>query len=93
MEALRAEYERQDDASASAFLRRLAMTPLARGFELVVPGNDGHCLHDFMTAWLENGCPLPDIPQRKLRPLRLDSTLDEEEHHPTGVAIGFGTVH
>jgi hypothetical protein len=93
MAALSAEFERQEDASAAAFMQRLSTTMLAPALGLVVPGNDGRCLRDTMTAWLESGCPLPDVPHGELRPLRLDSTLDEEEHHPTGVAMGFGTVH
>ncbi|MBV8753567.1 MAG: LodA/GoxA family CTQ-dependent oxidase [Pseudonocardiales bacterium] len=93
LEALGAEFEQQKDPSAGAFMRRLAATPLAQGFELVAPGNDGHCGRDMMTAWLECGCPMPDVRLGELKPLRIDSTLDEEEHHPTGVAIGFGTMH
>ena len=36
---------------------------------------------------------MPDIPAGRVKPLRLDSTLDEEEQHPTGIALGFGTMH
>ena len=60
---------------------------------LVVPGNDGKPLCDTMRAWIAHGCPLPDVSKGRLKPLRLDATLDEEEHHPTGLHLGFGTVH
>lgn len=91
MEALRGEFEKHDEKST--FMKTLAATPLAQAFELAVPANDGRRLRDVMGAWLESGCPLPDVPAGEFKPLRLDSTLDEEEHHPTGVAIGFGTMH
>lgn len=93
METLSAEFEQHAASSPSAFMRQLTATPLAHGLEFVAPGNDGRCVRNIMTAWLENGRPLPDMPHGQLQPLRLDSTLDEEEHHPTGVTMGFGTVH
>jgi hypothetical protein len=91
MQALSEEFGEQDDTSG--FMKKLASTPLAQAFELAVPANDGRRLRDIMGAWLESGCPLPDVPAGEFKPLRLDSTLDEEEHHPTGVAVGFGTMH
>jgi hypothetical protein len=93
MEALNEDFGHQQELSAAEFMTKLGATPLARAFELAVPGNDGRRLRDMMGAWLESGCPLPDVPAGEIKPLRLDSTLDEEEYHPTGVAVGFGTVH
>jgi hypothetical protein len=28
-----------------------------------------------------------------VKALRLDASLDEEERHPTGIMMGFGTTH
>jgi hypothetical protein len=68
-------------------------TAIGRALSAPVPGNDGKLGCDTMKAWLEAGCPVPNVPDKKIRPLRLESTLDEEETHPIGFAIGFGTVH
>ena len=63
-------------------------------FDTGIPGNDGYTAEQTLIAWRNAGYPLPPkIPERKVKPLRLDASLDEEECHPTGVAMGFGTVH
>jgi hypothetical protein len=67
--------------------------PMGRALRERIPGNDGQRGWDTMEAWYKAGCPLPEVPAGKIRPLRLEATLDEEETHPTGLAIGFGTVH
>ena len=90
---LKEEFARQGHPAASLDDVRLETTPLAGALDLVVPGNDGRRVRDVLGAWLETGCPLPEIADGKLRPLRFEATLDEEEHHPTGVTLGFGTVH
>jgi hypothetical protein len=68
-------------------------TPMGRALGERIPGNDGRRGWDTMEAWFKAGCPVPEATNAKVRPLRLDSTLQEEETHPTGLAIGFGTVH
>jgi hypothetical protein len=60
---------------------------------IVVPGNDGRRVLDTLAAWIKRGCPLPQVTDGKVKPLRLDCTLDEEEQHPLGFSLGFGTVH
>lgn len=66
---------------------------MSRALGARIPGNDGQRGWDTLQAWYQAGCPLPEIPVGKIKPLRLDATLDEEETHPTGLAVGFGTVH
>jgi len=62
-------------------------------FDCGISGNDGCRALDTMEAWCDAGYPLPPEPKGLVRPLRLDSSLDEEESHSTGVVMGFGTVH
>jgi hypothetical protein len=58
-----------------------------------VRGNDGRTALETIRAWIDHGCPLPPVPpDGPVQPLALESTLDEEEHHPFGVAIGFGRI-
>jgi hypothetical protein len=66
---------------------------LGRALRAPVAGNDGFRVIDTVRAWTMAGCPLPDIPKDgRVPPLSLESTLDEEEHHPFARAIGFGRV-
>jgi hypothetical protein len=67
--------------------------PLPAGLEVPVPGNDGSRVLDTLAAWIAHGCPVPPAVAGKMKPLRLDCTLDEEEQHPVGFSLGFGTVH
>jgi len=91
---LKTEFEKQQNRSPAAIITGLNASPLwTQALDLVVPGNDGRQVRDTMHVWMANGFPLPEMPEGRLKPLRLDATLDEEEHHPTGVALGFGTVH
>ena len=69
-------------------------TPWAYALRTMVPGNDGRRARDTMSAWSRAGYPLPSrISKGTVKALRLDASLTEEECHPTGVMIGFGTVH
>jgi hypothetical protein len=70
-----------------------AGTAIDWGLDVKVPGNDGRSVRETLAAWYEHGCPMPDVPAGRVKPLRLDATLDEEEQHPTGIALGFGTMH
>jgi lipocalin len=70
-----------------------AGTPLAYAFDNGIPGNDGRTARDTLDAWLNADCPLPKVPTGRVRPMRLESSLSEQESHPTGVVMGFGTVH
>jgi hypothetical protein len=78
-----------------AVLMAMLDSPAARDRALGtrIPGNDGSRGLDTMNAWVQAGCPVPKVSNSKVRPLRLESTLTEEETHPVGFAIGFGTVH
>ncbi len=67
--------------------------PLAYAFNSGIPGNDGRRALQTMEAWLNAGCPLPEVPKGRVKPLRLDASLSEAECHPTGIVMGFGTVH
>lgn len=80
-------------SDSEAWLAEASGTPFASALELVAPGNDGRRIRELLAVWVEAGSPLPNVPDGGFRPLRLEATLDEEEHHPTGVALGFGTVH
>jgi hypothetical protein len=68
-------------------------TPLACAFQSGIPGNDGRRARDTMEAWVKTAYWLPKIAEGRVKALRLDASLDEEEHHPTGVMMGFGTTH
>ena len=70
-----------------------ARRPLAYAFDNAVPGNDGRTARSTLNAWLDAGCPLPKVPVGQVKPLRLEASLSEQEAHPTGVVMGFGTVH
>lgn len=67
--------------------------PLSYALDAGVPGNDGRRARDTLKAWLDAGCPLPEVQQGKIRSIRLDASLNEEENHPHGVIMGFGAVH
>jgi hypothetical protein len=71
---------------------RKSDTALGRVFQAQIPGNDGTRAADTMEAWIEHDAPLPEVGRRRVKPLGLEATLDEEEHHPFGVAIGFGRI-
>jgi hypothetical protein len=62
-------------------------------FNTGIPGNDGRCGLETVEVWFRIKCPVPDPAEGPVRPLRLDASLYEEETHPTGLAMGFGTVH
>ena len=66
---------------------------LASAFKFSVPGNDGKRARETMEAWLAAGAPVPGVPKGRVKALRLDASLNEEEWHPTGQVMGFGTVH
>jgi hypothetical protein len=84
--------ERLPKQNPAEFLKRA--TPWAYALATTIPGNDGHRAEETLNAWIEADFPLPDIvPADRVRPLRLDTSLTEEECHPTGLSIGFGTVH
>ena len=67
--------------------------PLTYALQSGVPGNDGRPAVKTLAAWCAAGYPLPDVPKGRVRPLRLDASLSEQECHPTGIVMGFGTVH
>jgi len=67
--------------------------PLFYAFDSGIPGNDGRKARTTLRAWFDAGFPLPEVPKGWVKPLRMDASLNEEECHPTGVAMGFGTVH
>jgi hypothetical protein len=66
---------------------------LAYAFDNGIPGNDGRTARRTLHAWLDAGCPLPKAPTGRVKPMRLEGSLTEQETHPTGVVMGFGTVH
>jgi hypothetical protein len=69
-------------------------TPLACALKSTIPGNDGRRAIQTLRAWVRGGFPIPTrVPNDKVKPLRLDASLSEEETHPTGLSAGFGTVH
>jgi hypothetical protein len=71
-------------------------TALAYAFDSGIPGNDGKRARAMMEAWVASLCPLPDdeeLPRGRVKAFQLESSLNEEEHHPTGIAMGFGTSH
>jgi hypothetical protein len=68
-------------------------TPLAYAFQSGIPGNDGSRARETLKAWTATGYRLPEIPEGRVKALRLDASLDEEERHPTGIMMGFGTTH
>jgi L-Lysine epsilon oxidase N-terminal/L-lysine epsilon oxidase C-terminal domain/Iron-containing redox enzyme len=71
-----------------------AAAPWACALKSTIPGNDGRRARDTLQAWMRAGFPLPPhVPRERVKPLRLDSSLGEEERHPTGLSTGFGTVH
>jgi hypothetical protein len=90
---LRAVRHLPDQQKAALLTSSAAGTVIERALSSPNGSNDGKRGYDTVTAWLEAGCPLPKGVNQKIRPLRLDASLDEEETHPIGVAIGFGTVH
>ena len=68
--------------------------PLAEAFRAGIPGNDGCPAIRTLEAWMAAGYPPPDgVPRGRVRALRLDSSHEERERHPTGVTMGFGTTH
>jgi hypothetical protein len=68
--------------------------PLWHAFNIGIPGNDRRVALDTARAWVKAGRWLPDkVSEGQVKALRLDSSLQEEETHPTGLAMGFGTVH
>jgi hypothetical protein len=67
--------------------------PLAYAFDNAIPGNDGRTARSTLGAWIDAGCPLPRVPTGRVKPMRLEGSLSEQETHPTGVVMGFGTVH
>jgi hypothetical protein len=92
--ALLQSFRNLPDDKKIALMKQLGPdTTMGRVLGARIPGNDGRRGWDTMEAWLKAGCPVPKVSTSKVRPLRLDSTLQEEETHPTGFAIGFGTVH
>jgi len=68
-------------------------TPLACAFQSGIPGNDGSRARETLKAWTTTGYWLPETPKGRVKALRLDASLDEEERHPTGIMMGFGTTH
>jgi L-Lysine epsilon oxidase N-terminal/L-lysine epsilon oxidase C-terminal domain/Iron-containing redox enzyme len=85
----------QSDGPAKKLTSRFndSTTPFGRALNHVIPGNDGCEARETIREWVANGYPMPELSEGRLRPLRLDATLHEEERHPTGVTLGFGTVH
>jgi hypothetical protein len=67
--------------------------PLRYAFETGIPGNDARVAKDTAQAWVDAGYPLPPIPDGGVKALRIDGSLSAEELHPTGLMMGFGTVH
>jgi hypothetical protein len=58
------------------------------------PGNDGRRAMRTMEAWIAAGYPLPPkVSQGPVKALGFNTSLSGEERHPTGVIMGFGTVH
>ena len=91
LRALQMEMLKRNDSSVEIFGGE---TLIQFVFDTAIPANDGCTALRTMETWSKAGYPVPaKIPERKVKPLRLDASLDEEECHPTGVAMGFGTVH
>jgi hypothetical protein len=68
--------------------------PLAFAFRAGIPGNDGCRAIRTLKAWIAADYPPPKgVPTGSVRALRIDSSHSEQERHPTGVTMGFGTVH
>jgi hypothetical protein len=93
MTALKREIE-ENTPSAARFqaLITTQTNVLGDAFASNVPGNDRYKAVDTIRAWIGKGCPLPRIRIKRAKPLSLESTFDEEEHHPLGVHIGFGRI-
>ncbi len=68
-------------------------TPMSYAFGAGIPGNDARRGRDTLWAWIEADFCLPEQPKGRIKALRMDSSLDEQEGHPTGFAMGFGTTH
>ena len=84
--------ERLPKQSPADFLK--AAAPWAYALKTIIPGNDGHSAEETLQAWIDAGFPYPhQVPRDRVKPLRLDASLTEEECHPTGLSVGFGTVH
>jgi len=74
-------------------LSSLEVGALGQLFDASPPGCDGNTIRGLLTAWLGQGMPLPDIADKNPKALRLEATVEEEEFHPTGIALGYGAVH
>jgi hypothetical protein len=70
-----------------------ADAPVRYAFESGIPGNDRRVARETLQAWVAAGCYLPNVPAGGVQGLRLDASLPEQESHPTGVVMGYGTVH
>jgi hypothetical protein len=68
--------------------------PWTYALKSTVPGNDGSRARATLEAWIKAGFPYPHrVPKERVKPLRIDASLTEQESHPTGLSVGFGTVH
>ncbi|WP_347341698.1 LodA/GoxA family CTQ-dependent oxidase [Bradyrhizobium uaiense] len=74
-------------------LRALDTSLFGPLLDATAPGCDGKPIRVLLKAWIDQGMPLPNIADRNPKALRLEATIDEEEFHPTGIALGYGAVH
>jgi hypothetical protein len=52
--------------------------------------NDNGTYRDLVRLWIEAGCP---IPKNELFRLRLNTTAEIRQRHPTGRMYGMGAIH
>jgi hypothetical protein len=80
------------DAEASPFVTDLLRGHNAMGRALSVKSPDGSTWADIAVAWINDGCPLPEVAPA-VRPLTLLSPPERVAAHPTGQIHGSGSVH
>ncbi|WP_407165971.1 LodA/GoxA family CTQ-dependent oxidase [Bradyrhizobium sp. ORS 111] len=74
-------------------LSELEASPFGQLFDAIPPGGDGNTIRTLLSAWIGQGMPLPNVADKNPKALRLEATVEEEEFHPTGIALGYGAVH
>ncbi|WP_456717473.1 hypothetical protein [Bradyrhizobium sp. USDA 4350] len=74
-------------------LSQLEASPFGQLFDAIPPACDGNTIRTLLSAWIGQGMPLPNVADKNPKALRLEATVEEEEFHPTGIALGYGAVH
>ncbi|MGY2803581.1 LodA/GoxA family CTQ-dependent oxidase [Bradyrhizobium sp. USDA 4506] len=74
-------------------LSELEASPFGQLLDAIPPGGDGNTIRALLSAWIGQGMPLPNVADKNPKALRLEATVEEEEFHPTGIALGYGAVH